>query len=402
MGGRTKTPAPSSMSLHEHLKEFRNGLFGVSVFFILFSALGYTFRNQVLAILLSPLQGERLSYLTPGGGFTFIFSIIMWCGVAGAIPVALFALYRFLTPALPERAQSKSGIVLVSSLFLMVCGALFGYFFAIPGAIRFLLGFADEYVQAMLTADSYLSFMLAYTVGLGMLFQIPLLLVIINWIKPLKPMKLLAFERWVILASFVAAALITPTPDVVNQCVIALPIVALYQVGVAIVWYTNFRQERREKKLQKNQTQKEGQKRAPAASAAAPTSHPTPSSSARPKALHAADIMATQPTVKSRPQPLTAPKPTAHISKARMVATPKPVATAPMRPQGMSLMAQAGYSGRRQQPSMANVTRQQPAKTSRDQLASASSRTAERSIQGRSAQSSPLNSMNTRRRVISM
>lgn len=221
----------ATMSLHAHIKELRTRLFVVAFIFIVASMLAYVFRDVVIAILLAPLDGQQLSYLTLGGGFNFIFNVIMWSGVAVSVPFFIYAMYGFIAPALPERAQKKSLTVLVSSFFLLCCGATFGYVYAIPGAIRFLLTFAGAYVNPMLTADAYLSFVLVYTIGLGVLFQIPLIMIIINWITPLGPKKLFSIERYVIVGAFIIAAFITPTPDAINQSIIAAPIIIMYQIG---------------------------------------------------------------------------------------------------------------------------------------------------------------------------
>lgn len=237
MGG--KTAAASKQTMYDHIKELRNRLFLIALVFMAASSAAYLAKDIILRVLLEPLGQQPLTYLTPGGGFSFIFKITMWCGLAITFPFIVFSLYRFIMPALPVKAQRKSLRVLIASLLLFIGGAVFGYLYAIPGALRFLTTFAEQYVTASLTADSYLNFMLAYTVGLGVLFQIPLLLVIINWATPLKPSKLLSFEKYVIVLSFVAAAIVTPTPDVVNQAIIALPIIVMYQIGVFAVMWSN-------------------------------------------------------------------------------------------------------------------------------------------------------------------
>jgi sec-independent protein translocase protein TatC len=227
--------------MHGHIKELRNRLFLVAGVFLLTSSVAYAFRDTIIAVLLQPLGHQTLTYLTPGGGFSFIFKVTMWCGLALMFPFLMLVIYQFVMPALPKKAQAKSAFVLIASLVLFAGGAAFGYFYAIPGALKFLLTFADTYVQATLTADSYINFVLAYTAGLGVLFQIPLLLIITNWITPLKPGKLFSFERYVIVVSFVLAAIVTPTPDVVNQVIIALPIILMYQIGVFAVMWSNWR-----------------------------------------------------------------------------------------------------------------------------------------------------------------
>lgn len=238
------------MTVRKHLHELRGRLLLVAAVFITASTVAYMYRDSVIDVLLAPLHGQRLSYLTVGGGFSFIFMLTIWCGLAATLPFLFLSVYKFISPAIPERAQGKAVFVIAMSFILLMCGAAFGYFLAIPGAIQFLLTYADEYVQAMLTADSYLSFVLAYTIGLGILFQLPLLLLIINWITPLHPKKLFLFERYVIVLSFIAAAIITPTPDAVNQTIIALPIIGMYQLGVLMVIWVNWRSKHAKREME--------------------------------------------------------------------------------------------------------------------------------------------------------
>ncbi len=246
-----KTHAGTTMSIHAHIKELRTRLFVIVLIFIVGSMIAYMYRDPLIALLLGPLQGQKLSYLTPGGGFSFIFKVVMWGGIALSLPFAIYMLYGFISPILPQRAQRKSAMILISSFILVCCGATFGYIYAIPGAMKFLLTFADNYVNAMLTADSYLNFVLVYTVGLGALFQIPLLMIITNWIVPLKPKKLLSMERYVVVVAFILAALITPTPDAINQTIIAAPIIAMYQIGFLAVVFSGRKQRKLLKQLKR-------------------------------------------------------------------------------------------------------------------------------------------------------
>lgn len=241
-------------TLHDHIRELRNRLFIVSIVFIVTSAIAYNYKDILVGFLLQPLGGEKLIYLNPGGGFSFIFSVTMYIGAAITVPFLVYHLYRFVVPALPPSAQKHSALVLLSSISLLIAGAAFGYFYAIPGALNFLNNFADGYVDASLTADSYLNFILAYTAGLGMLFQLPLILLFIHWVHPLKPGDLLKFERYMVLIAFIAAALITPTPDVLNQTVIALPIILMYQIGVIAVSVSVYRSKKRLKNQQAPET----------------------------------------------------------------------------------------------------------------------------------------------------
>lgn len=238
-------------TLHDHIRELRTRLFIVALVFLVASSVAYYYKDALVHLLLSPLQGEKLIYLNPGGGFSFIFQITLYVGAATAIPFLIFNLYRFVSPALPPRAQKNALGVLAASLVLLVMGVAFGYLYAIPGALNFLNHFADGYVDPSLTADSYLNFLLAYTAGLGILFQLPLIMLFIHWIHPLKPTGLLKFERYMILAAFIAAAIITPTPDLVNQTIMAAPIIVMYQAGVIAIAITIHNAKKRVKRAAK-------------------------------------------------------------------------------------------------------------------------------------------------------
>lgn len=220
----------------------------VAAFFVIGACLAYTYQAYLIPLILGPLNGEQLIYLNPAGGFSFIFLISIYAGIALAFPIFVQQLYAFLRPALPASAQKKSPIIILSSFLLLVTGVAFGYIVAVPNALAFLFEFADQYVQASLTADSYLNFMIAYTIGIGIVFQIPLLLLLVDSIKPMTPGGILKSEKWVVLIAFIVAAIITPTPDPINQAIIAGPVIVIYQLGVIAVLISIARRKRAAKK----------------------------------------------------------------------------------------------------------------------------------------------------------
>lgn len=221
----------------------------VAAVFIVGACLAYSYQAFLVPLLLDPLGGEKLVYLNPAGGFSFIFLISIYAGIALSFPMLVQQIYAFLRPVLPSGSHKKSSVIIVSSFLLLIAGIAFGYFVAVPSALQFLYGFADQYVEASLTAESYLNFIIAYTIGIGIVFQIPLLLLLINSIKPLTPGGLMKSEKWVLLLSFIVAAIITPTPDPINQAIIAGPVIAVYQIGVVAVLISIARQRRAAKRL---------------------------------------------------------------------------------------------------------------------------------------------------------
>lgn len=237
-----------SKSFSDHIKELRKRAFFVALVFIVASSVAYNYRDILVELIMKPLGDEKLIYLTPGGGFNFIFQVTLYAGLIAAAPMLIYQLYGFIRPALPGRAQRSSIKVVVAAFVLMMCGVAFGYFVAVPSALNFLATFAGTDVAASLTADSYLGFFLAYIAGLAVLFQLPLLLLFFHWIHPMTPGKLLKSEKFVILFAFVASAIITPTPDVLNQSMIAVPLIAIYQLGVIVVLFGIAKDHRKMKK----------------------------------------------------------------------------------------------------------------------------------------------------------
>jgi sec-independent protein translocase protein TatC len=121
----------------------------------------------------------------------------------------------------------------------MILGMLFAYFVSLPAALKFLGGFSSGEIKSLISTNEYFSFVTGYLIGFGLLFQLPLIMVFINKIVRLDFKKLMKLERWVILVAFIIAAILTPTPDFVNQTIMAVPIILLYQISALMIWFIN-------------------------------------------------------------------------------------------------------------------------------------------------------------------
>lgn len=217
----------------DHIRELQSRLFAVGLCFVFAAAAAYPFFQQIVEIIVSPLgKDNKLIYLTPGGAFGFIIQVCMYAGIIGALPMIIFHLYRFLMPAVRLHTIRAALGYTVASILLAVCGVLFAYFVGLPAALKFLTGFELYQINPMLTIDSYFSFVMTYLLAGALIFQLPLIMMIIDSVTPLPPKKLMNFQRHMIVISFIVAAIITPTPDVMNQVLIASPMVATYQVGI--------------------------------------------------------------------------------------------------------------------------------------------------------------------------
>lgn len=238
---RLSQPAAEKAPLSAHLAEVKKRLFFVVLSVAICSAAVYGIERRLIDILLAPSNGQHFVYTSPMGGINFLFNVCFYFGIALSIPVIIYNLLRFLQPVMRGTTQRFIVLSSIASGVIGVGGILFGYFAGLPAALHFLLKqqFHNGQVEAMISIQSYFSFVVAYMVGAALMFQLPLLLIIINRIKPLTPQKMFKYERGVILFAFVSAFIMNPTPNVVDQMLTVIPVLVSYQVGILIVWLVN-------------------------------------------------------------------------------------------------------------------------------------------------------------------
>lgn len=225
-----------------HVRELRQRLIYIVLSLVGFGTLGYFLQERIITILLRPAADQQFIYTTAGGGFNFLVTVCIYFGLACSVPLIMYQLFRFLEPLFQRHSRKFIVRCAAFSAILAALGALFGYYIGLPAALKFLLHqFRTDQIQPLLTIQDYVSFVMIYIVGFALLFQIPLILLFINRITRLRPRKLLGYQRFVVAGAFIAAAIITPSGDMVNQLIMAGPIIAMYQFGVAGVWFYNYR-----------------------------------------------------------------------------------------------------------------------------------------------------------------
>lgn len=227
------------LTFQDHIQELRNRLFWVAVVFILASAAAYPFFDIILSTLVRPLGDQQLHYLTPVGGFSFILKVCMYAGVAAAVPMIIYQLFRYVEPVMGHIKRYTLLFYITASIILAATGIVLAYLISLPAALNFLTGFELPQITAMLTADSYFSFIMTYLVAAAVLFQLPLVLLIINNITPLDPGTMMKQQRYVIVVAFIIGAVISPTPDALNQVLMSGPIIIMYQLGIFLVMAQN-------------------------------------------------------------------------------------------------------------------------------------------------------------------
>jgi hypothetical protein len=222
------------------------------------------------------------------------------------------------------------------SLVLAAGGIVFAYYVSLPASLYFLTGFNLYHINPMLTIDSYFSFVMTYLLAGALLFQLPLVMMIINSVKPLTPKKLMKAQDKIIIGSFIVAAVISPTPDALNQILLASPMVVMYQLGIVMIWLKNRKSHKKAKRASRELAAKPAQivKRTQPATAdisfddmisefahlQSPVKNQTPSPSTKPT------IAQKTPTDSRQPARISSPRPTVQpVSKPVLQPTPQPV-----------------------------------------------------------------------------
>jgi sec-independent protein translocase protein TatC len=159
----------------------------------------------------------------------------MVAGIILASPVILWQIWLFVAPALYRNERRWVWPFLVASVVFFLSGCAFGYYQAFPLVVGFLVGMGRPF-QAVITINEYLSTATKVILGLGLCFEMPILVFFLARMGVVSEKWLLAKFKYAVLIIFFVAAVITPTPDITTQCVFAVPMILLYLLGVGVAW----------------------------------------------------------------------------------------------------------------------------------------------------------------------
>lgn len=228
------------MPLREHFRELRNRVLCCVGAILVGSAVSFYFYEDIFAFLIRPAQqvaaaqGFRIIYteVTELLGATVRVSLLG--GFVLALPVVLYNAIRFVAPGLTPRERKALFLFLPAALLAFVGGMAFGYFVMIPPALRFLLTFGGDIAEPLIRISNLVNIMVRLLFWLGLSFETPLVMYVLALLGVVSARGFARFRRLWLVASFVIAAAITPTIDPVNQAIVALPLIVLYEVGVLL------------------------------------------------------------------------------------------------------------------------------------------------------------------------
>lgn len=236
------SPREKPMGFLDHLEELRGTLIKCAIVFALFVALiGYNLR-EFSAVLAEPLETVRAEYPqfstklitnSPMGIFSMMINVCVVGAVGLSLPFWFFFVSQFVSPALTKKELGVLVPACMSALALFVAGAAFGYFVLVPSTVRVAYEL-NVYmnVDPLWTADKYYGLLMWMVLGVGAAFEFPLLIVLSTYMGLIEVPTLRKYRRHAVVVIFIIAAVVTPTPDPLNQCMFALPLIILYEISI--------------------------------------------------------------------------------------------------------------------------------------------------------------------------
>ncbi|MGB8260673.1 MAG: twin-arginine translocase subunit TatC [Terracidiphilus sp.] len=230
------------MSLMEHLDELRRRIVHSAIYLLVGAALTWFFlRDRLITIIQAPLVhiGKTLSFTHPMDPLNMSLQVSL---IGGAILVSPFILYQvwlFIAPGLYSKEKRFVVPFMFVTIGLFLAGACFGYFWVLPGAMKILIVDFGHNFNPVVTIEEYSGFFLSIILGLGISFELPVLIFFLAMFGIVSPRFLWKNIRYAILAVFIVAAIICPSPDPWTMCVYAIPMLSLYMVGIGVAWWVH-------------------------------------------------------------------------------------------------------------------------------------------------------------------
>jgi sec-independent protein translocase protein TatC len=229
------------MSLMEHLDELRKRIVHSALFLAAGFIVAWLFKDWLLNFLQKPLLkiGKSLVFTHPMDALNLYLQVALLAGAIIASPFILFQVWLFIAPGLYQKEKRFVVPFMSATVGLFLAGASFGYFYVLPGAMKILIIDMGHNFTPMITIEDYSSFFLSIILGLGISFELPILIFFLAMFGIVSPRFLWKNIRYAILAVFIVAAVICPSPDPWTMCIYAIPMLALYLIGIAVAWYVH-------------------------------------------------------------------------------------------------------------------------------------------------------------------
>ena len=233
-------PDPDKMSFLEHLDELRTRLIHVVAALVVGFVVCWGFRDPIFHFLTQPLRQShpdiKFIFTGPSEALTLKMKMAFFVGIFLAAPYILYQVWAFVSPGLYPHEKRYAWPFIAAGTIFFLGGAAFGHYYLFPMTFAFLIDFGGLDMQFLPKVGEYYEFYSWFLLGLGAVFQLPVIIFVLSRIGLVTPGFLLRKFKYAVLISFVVAAIITPTPDVATQTLLAVPMLGLYLLGVLVAW----------------------------------------------------------------------------------------------------------------------------------------------------------------------
>lgn len=224
------------MSFVEHLGELRRALMIALASIAIGTALGFYFHKPILELLIQQVGDARFVIVSPAEGFTAVLRLSIMLGLFLGLPVILREFFWFVGPALSRRQRLTLLPLTLVAYLLFLAGIGFAYFVLLPVGVKFLIGFTPEGIQPMLSIDRYIGFAAMLIFSTALMFEVPVVMLLLSMLGFIQRQQILPHRRYAVLISFVIAAIITPSVDMLTQSLLAGTLIVLFEIGLALIW----------------------------------------------------------------------------------------------------------------------------------------------------------------------
>lgn len=223
------------MTLQEHLEELRDRIMKMVLAIVPAFIFGFIIQGRILVDIREKANAvDGLQNLSPTDPLTLSFKVALYVALAITMPIIVYQLIAFLAPGMTRKEKRFLFMSLPFVTVLFVLGVYYGYFIAAPRALYFLSNWNKDVFNWQPTGNDTVSFFLTLMIGLGLAFQLPIIMFILSKLGIARPDQMRKWRKYAFLLLMVAAAVITPSTDPYNMAVVAVPLVVLYEVGIII------------------------------------------------------------------------------------------------------------------------------------------------------------------------
>lgn len=218
------------MSFIEHLEELRIRIIKCLITVSVFSCISYLFIKQILGYVVKPIG--KVVFISPQEAFFSYIGLALFTGVFFSSPIIIFQIWRFVSTGLLKKEKKYLLIYIPISFLLFVGGVTFAFFIILPTCLQFLLGFGTDFLQPMITVSRYISFAGVFLLSFGVVFQLPIVILFLTQMGWVSTTVLRRNRKYVILLIVIISAVMTPSPDVFSQILMAVPLLLLLEISI--------------------------------------------------------------------------------------------------------------------------------------------------------------------------